>query len=362
MVVVAGYLFHYLSEHELVALKVSFIVIFVVSAVCTLIMVAYLEWKVYARFDKRGSISEDVCKQSCNKIVKQFRLTIFTNSTLFFSLGLYIISEMIFRLKEYEKYFRISTFTIISAIEVLFFGGFVVPFGVIYLNAASMNLVSHILIGISLMYSYLWSGIPFTAFLFIVSFAYFTGYYSVVLEIITSFHTENMFVAFILFFLGMSVFAGSALVVFGCLQWMSHGLKWDIAIQICTAFIALSSFTGAIVNFVILLKREMKDLQFGKLLPEKEVKVEKKKMDVNKEINSNNSGHQYNNNGYQQNNSGYQKNNSMSEEQNYNYSYKEPDMYQNQNQDNSVFRTSQNQFNIGDDDSWDDGDDDNNSP
>ena len=96
IIVLTANLIDELSGNQLVALKVTFIVLFVMSSVGTMIMVAYLEWKKYSRLEKKTNISEPICQKSCQQIVKQFRLSVFTYFTLYFSVIFYIIIEMFF--------------------------------------------------------------------------------------------------------------------------------------------------------------------------------------------------------------------------------------------------------------------------
>ena len=275
IIVLTANLIDELSGNQLVALKVTFIVLFVMSSVGTMIMVAYLEWKKYSRLEKKTNISEPICQKSCQQIVKQFRLSVFTYFTLYFSVIFYIIIEMGFKHNNYAKYFSIISFPIIASIEVIFVGGFVIPFALINLKTSPMHIASHILIAVSLMNSHLWGGVPFVSFIFVVSFAFFTAHYSLFFDIIITFHIENMFLAFILFFLGMCVFALSVLAVFGCLIWISISTKEKFEFYACTAFNALSTLVGIILNIRKLTVEENK-LKYEYLKAEKKDKIVEK--------------------------------------------------------------------------------------
>ena len=275
IIVLTANLIDALSPNQLVALKVTFIVLFVMSSVGTMIMVAYLEWKKYSRLETKTKTSEPVCQKSCQQIVKQFRLSAFTYSTLYFSLILYIIVEMGLKHKKYLEYFSTISFPIIASIEVIFVGGFVIPFALINLKTSPVHIAAHILIAVSLMNSHLWEEIPFVSFIFVVSFAFFTAHYSLFFELIITFHIENMFLAFILFFLGMCVFALSVLVVFGCIMWISFSTKEYFGFYICTAFNGLSSLVGIILNIKKLTVEENK-LKYEYLKAEKKEKIVEK--------------------------------------------------------------------------------------
>ena len=275
IIVLTANLIDELSGNQLVALKVTFIVLFVMSSVGTMIMVAYLEWKKYSRLEKKTNISEPICQKSCQQIVKQFRLSVFTYFTLYFSVIFYIIIEMGFKHQKYAKYFSIISFPIIASIEVIFVGGFVIPFALINLKTSPMHIASHILIAVSLMNSHIWEDTPFVSFIFVVSFAFFTAHYSLFFDIIITFHIENMFLAFILFFLGMCVFALSVLAVFGCLIWISISTKKDFEYYACTAFNALSALVGIILNIRKLFVEENK-LKYEYLKVEQKDKIVEK--------------------------------------------------------------------------------------
>lgn len=275
IIVLTANLIDKLSGNQLVALKVTFIVLFVMSSVGTMIMVAYLEWKKYSRLEKKTNISEPICQKSCQQIVKQFRLSVFTYFILYFSVIFYIIIEMGFKHDKYAKYFSIISFPIIASIEVIFVGGFVIPFALINLKTSPMHIASHILIAVSLMNSHVWEDIPFVSFIFVVSFAFFTAHYSLFFDIIITFHIENMFLAFILFFLGMCVFALSVLAMFGCLIWISISTGKEFEYYACTAFNALSVLVGIILNIRKLTVEENK-LKYEYLKAEQKDKIVEK--------------------------------------------------------------------------------------
>lgn len=343
IIVLTANLIDKLSGNQLVALKVTFIVLFVMSSVGTMIMVAYLEWKKYSRLEKKTNISEPICQKSCQQIVKQFRLSVFTYFTLYFSVIFYIIIEMGFKHDKYAKYFSIISFPIIASIEVIFVGGFVIPFALINLKTSPMHIASHILIAVSLMNSHVWEDIPFVSFIFVVSFAFFTAHYSLFFDIIITFHIENMFLAFILFFLGMCVFALSVLAMFGCLIWISISTGKKFEYYACTAFNALSALVGIILNIRKLTVEENK-LKYEYLKAEQKDKIVEKGIITDIERN-------YEEKKLSNDSSLTIKDTEISKEHMFNYQNQHKEKFPTNNYNQSQFDGEE------DDEQWDDGED-----
>lgn len=252
-----------LSQMAIVTeLRISFVFVFIITGGGNLAIVIYLDVKVYPEIDPNSNVKEKEYqnKQCCN-LFTIFRYPVFRYSTIFFSLILYVSVELIFKREHYKEYLSIGWYAFISSMIVLVIGGIIIPFGILKINSGIVNVFAHIFIGISLMYSYIWDTIPYFLLILVSSFGYFTGYYTLCFDLMSLFHIENLFIVFTLFYLGMHIYAGSVMIIFGCIQWMSHSIEWFIGTEVCTAFTALSCFVGLIVNLVRVIKRRKDKIQ-----------------------------------------------------------------------------------------------------
>lgn len=253
----AIFILHYiLGRTQIIEIRISFIFIFLITGGGTLAIAIYLDVKVYPEINPNALVHENKFQNKhCSNLLSTFRYSLFRNSLTFFSAVLYVILEIGFYNKYYLEYLSTGWLTFLATVIVMIIGGLIIPFGILKINSGIVNVFAHVCIGISLMYSYVWKSTPYLLFITVSSIGYFTGYYTLCFDLISLFHIENLFVAFILFFLGMQLFAGSVLIIFGCIQWISYSTKIYKGTEICTGFIATSCFVGFIINLIRVIKK-----------------------------------------------------------------------------------------------------------